>query len=155
LGWAFRAPTDHPTASRLAELLTKLIVNVDGGARGNPGPAAIGAVVQSAAGEMLEERGERIGVATNNVAEYRALLLGIELAAAQGASEVELVGDSELIVRQVKGEYKVKDATMRELHSEVKRALRPFEKWSIRHVKREHNAEADRLVNTALDGADA
>jgi ribonuclease HI len=139
----------------LAEPLTKLIVNVDGGARGNPGPAAIGAVVQSVDGEVLEERGERIGVATNNVAEYRALLLGIELAAAQGASEVELVGDSELIVRQVKGEYKVKDATMRELHTEVKRALRPFDKWAIRHVKREQNAEADRLVNAALDGADA
>lgn len=135
--------------------MTKLIVNVDGGARGNPGPAAIGAVVQSAAGEVLEERGERIGVATNNVAEYRALLLGIELAAARGASELELVGDSELIVRQVKGEYKVKDATMRRLHAEVKQALRPFEKWSIRHVKREQNAEADRLVNAALDRVDA
>jgi ribonuclease HI len=135
--------------------LTKLVINVDGGARGNPGPAAIGAVVQSAEGETLEERGERIGVATNNVAEYRALLLGIELAAAQGASEVELVGDSELIVRQVKGEYKVKDATMRQLHAKVKRALQPFESWTIRHVKREQNAEADRLVNVALDGADA
>jgi len=146
---------DPATASPLAELLTKLIVNVDGGARGNPGPAAIGAVVKSADGEMLEERGERIGVATNNVAEYRALLLGIELAAAQGASEVELVGDSELIVRQVKGEYKVKDATLRELHGEVKRALGPFEEWTIRHVKREQNAEADRLVNQVLDGADA
>jgi ribonuclease HI len=146
---------DLATASPSAEPLTKLIVNVDGGARGNPGPAAIGAVVQSAEGEMLEERGERIGIATNNVAEYRALLLGIARAAAQGADEVELVGDSELIVRQVKGEYKVKDATMRELHAEVKRALRPFEKWSIRHVKREQNAEADRLVNAALDGADA
>ncbi len=147
--------TGPPTASPLAELLTKLVVNVDGGARGNPGPAAIGAVVQSADGETLEARGERIGVATNNVAEYRALLLGIELATAQGASEVELVGDSELIVRQVKGEYKVKDATMRQLHAEVKRALRPFESWTIRHVKREQNAEADRLVNAALDGADA
>jgi ribonuclease HI len=146
---------DPATASPSAELLTKLIVNVDGGARGNPGPAAIGAVVQSADGEMLEERGERIGVATNNVAEYRALLLGIELAAVQGASEVELVGDSELIVRQVKGEYKVKDATLRKLHVEVKRALQPFEKWAIRHVRREQNAEADRLVNAALDGADA
>ena len=102
----------------------KLVVNVDGGARGNPGPAAIGAVVQDADGEVLEERGERIGTATNNVAEYRALLLGIERAAELGASELELVGDSELIVRQVKGEYKVKDATMRELHAEVKRALR-------------------------------
>src|ERR1044071_6106428 len=88
-GSAFRVGIDLATASPLAELLTKLIVNVDGGARGNPGPAAIGAVVQNADGEMLEERGERIGIATNNVAEYRALLLGIERAAAQGASEVE------------------------------------------------------------------
>jgi ribonuclease HI len=133
----------------------KLIVNVDGGARGNPGPAAIGAVVQDAEGEVLEERGERIGTATNNVAEYRALLLGIERARELGATELELVGDSELIVRQVKGEYKVKDATLRELHGEVQRALRPLEAWSIRHVRREHNAEADRLVNQVLDGAEA
>lgn len=131
--------------------MRRLTVNVDGGARGNPGPAAIGVVVQSSEGDVLEERGERIGKATNNVAEYRALLLGIERAAELGASELELVGDSELVVRQVKDEYKVKDATLRELHSEVKRALRPFENWSIRHVRREHNAEADRLVNDALD----
>ena len=128
------------------------MVNVDGGARGNPGPAAIGAVLRSEAGEVLEERSERIGVATNNVAEYRALLLGIERAAALGASELELVGDSELIVRQVKGEYKVKDAGLRKLHAEVKRALEPFARWSIRHVRREQNADADRLVNEALDG---
>ena len=132
--------------------MEKLIVNVDGGARGNPGPAAIGAVVQSPAGEVLEERGERIGRATNNVAEYRALLLGIERAAELGASELELVGDSELVVRQVKGEYKVKDANLRELHTEVKRALGNFERWSIRHVRRAENAEADRLVNQVLDG---
>jgi ribonuclease HI len=130
----------------------KLVVNVDGGARGNPGPAAIGAVVRASDGEVLEERGERIGKATNNVAEYRALLLGIERAAALGASELELVGDSELIVRQVKGEYKVKDANLRELHAEVKRALGDFERWSIRHVRRAENAEADRLVNEVLDG---
>jgi ribonuclease HI len=130
----------------------KLLVNVDGGARGNPGPAAIGVVVQGPGGEVLEERGERIGRATNNVAEYRALLFGIERAAELGASELELIGDSELVVRQVKGEYKVKDATLRGLHAEVKRALRPFERWSIRHVRREQNAEADGLVNAALDG---
>jgi ribonuclease HI len=130
----------------------RLTVNVDGGARGNPGPAAIGVVVSDGDGEVLEERAEAIGTATNNVAEYRALLLGIERAAQLGASELELVGDSELIVRQVKGEYKVKDATLRELHAEVKRALAPFERWSIRHVRREQNAEADRLVNEALDG---
>ena len=132
--------------------MEKLVVNVDGGARGNPGPAAIGAVVQAPDGEVLEERAERIGKATNNVAEYRALLLGIERAAALGASELELVGDSELIVRQVRGEYKVKDATLRELHAEVKRSLQGFEEWSIRHVRREQNAGADRLVNAALDG---
>jgi ribonuclease HI len=138
--------------SRLAEASQKLVVNVDGGARGNPGPAAIAAVLQSPGGEVLEERGERIGRATNNVAEYRALLLGIERAAALGAKEIELIGDSELVVRQVKGEYKVKDAAMRELHAQVKSALGDFERWSIRHVRRERNAEADRLVNEALDG---
>jgi ribonuclease HI len=131
--------------------LDKFVVNVDGGARGNPGPAAIAAVVQDTDGEVLQEKSEKIGRATNNVAEYRALLLGIEMAAAMGASELELVGDSELIVRQVEGKYKVKDAALRELHAEVKRALEPFESWSIRHVRRERNAEADRLVNEALD----
>jgi ribonuclease HI len=132
--------------------MDKVVVNVDGGARGNPGPAAIAAVVQDADGGVLQEKGEKIGRATNNVAEYKALLLGIEMAAALGASELELVGDSELIVRQVEGKYKVKDATMRELHSQVKKALGEFDRWSIRHVRREHNAEADRLVNEALDG---
>ncbi len=129
-------------------------MNVDGGARGNPGPAAIGVVVRNGDGEVVEERAERIGKATNNVAEYRALLLGIELAAARGASEVDLVGDSELVVRQVEGRYKVKDPTMRKLHAEVKRALGDFEGWTIRHVRREANADADRLVNEALDGQD-
>jgi ribonuclease HI len=138
--------------NRLAERPEKLVVNVDGGARGNPGPAAIAAVVQAQGGEVLAERGERIGRATNNVAEYKALLLGIEIARDLGTPELELVGDSELIVKQVKGEYKVKDATMRELHSEVKRALGDFDRWSIRHVRRERNKEADRLVNEALDG---
>jgi ribonuclease HI len=131
----------------------RLTVNVDGGARGNPGPAAIGVVVRDASGEVIEERGERIGEATNNVAEYKALLLGIALATALGAREVDLVGDSELVVRQVEGRYKVKDATLRELHAEVRRALAGLEEWSIRHVRREQNAEADRLVNSVLDGA--
>jgi ribonuclease HI len=130
----------------------RVTVNVDGGARGNPGPAAIGVVLRDGEGEVLEERGERIGRATNNVAEYRALLRGIELAAAHGATELELIGDSELVVRQVEGRYKVKDATMRELHAKVKRALEGFESWTIRHVRRESNAEADRLVNEVLDG---
>jgi ribonuclease HI len=132
--------------------MAKLTVNVDGGARGNPGPAAIGVVVRDEDGRVLEAHGETIGRATNNVAEYRALLRGVELAAANGATELDLVGDSELVVKQMKGEYKVKDATMRELNAEVKAALRPFDSWSIRHVRRAENADADRLVNQALDG---
>ena len=127
------------------------MVNVDGGARGNPGPAAIAAVVATPEGEILEERSETIGQATNNVAEYRALLLGIERARALGAREVELVGDSELIVRQVRGEYRVKDAALRELHARAGEALDGLERWSIRHVRREENERADRLVNEALD----
>jgi ribonuclease HI len=131
----------------------RLRVHVDGGARGNPGPAAIAAVVTGADGAVLEERGERIGEATNNVAEYRALLLGIERARELGASELELVGDSELVVRQVRGEYKVKDAGLKPLHAQVMRALEDFDSWSIRHVRREENEEADRLVNEVLDGS--
>ena len=130
----------------------RLIINVDGGSRGNPGPAAIAAVARTPDGEVIEERGERIGEATNNVAEYRALLLGIELAAALGAAELELVGDSELIVRQVKGQYKVRDATLQQLNARVRAALEVFDSWSIRHVRRDENAEADALVNAALDG---
>ena len=129
----------------------RLVVNVDGGARGNPGPAAIAAVVATPDGEILEEGSETIGPATNNVAEYRALLLGIERARALGAGEIELVGDSELIVRQVRGEYRVKDAALRDLHARVREALEGFERWSIRHVRREENERADRLVNEALD----
>ena len=131
--------------------MSQLTVNVDGGARGNPGPAAIGVVLRDG-GEVIAEVGEKIGETTNNVAEYKALLKGIELAAAHGASELELLGDSELVVRQVEGRYKVKNAGMKELHEEVKRALRDFNSWSIRHVRRAENADADRLVNEALDG---
>ena len=131
----------------------RIVVNVDGGARGNPGPAAIAAVVTTPDGEILESRGEAIGTATNNVAEYRALLLGIELARRRGAEEVELIGDSELIVKQVNGEYRVKDAGLRPLYEQVRSALAGFDRWSIRHVRREHNAAADALVNETLDAA--
>ena len=129
----------------------RLVVHVDGGARGNPGPAAIAAVLSTPEGEVLEQRGERIGKATNNVAEYRALLLGLELARSRGATEVELVGDSELVVRQVQGEYKVKDEALKGLYAKVVKALAELEEWSIRHVRREDNEAADGLVNAALD----
>ena len=131
----------------------KLVVNVDGGARGNPGPAAIAAVVATPDGEILEQRGERIGRATNNVAEYRALLLGLERARDLGATEVELIGDSQLIVRQVNGEYKVKDDGLKPLHQKAQQALRDFEKWTVRDVRREDNEAADLLVNETLDSA--
>jgi ribonuclease HI len=129
----------------------RLVVNVDGGARGNPGPAAIGVVVSTPDGEVLEEHAERIGSATNNIAEYRALMLGLERALALGAREVELIGDSELVVRQVQGEYKVRDEVLWRLHKHVIRALAEFDSWSIRHVRREENEVADRLVNEVLD----
>lgn len=131
----------------------RLVVHVDGGARGNPGPAAIGVVAATPDGEEVARVAEPIGVATNNVAEYRALLLGIRLATELGADEVELIGDSELVVRQIEGRYKVKDAGLKPLYAEAKAALEQLPAWSIRHVKREFNAEADRLVNEALDAA--
>lgn len=129
----------------------KVVVNVDGGARGNPGPAAIAAVVTDSSGKVLAERSERIGEATNNVAEYRALLLGIELANELGAERVELVGDSQLIVEQVRGNYKVKQEHLRPLREQVVKALGGLSDWSIRHVKRDENARADELLNEALD----
>jgi ribonuclease HI len=130
----------------------KLVVHVDGGARGNPGPAAVGVVVSTPDGEVLDEVGEVIGVATNNVAEYRGLLLGLERARALGATEVEVVNDSELVARQVQGDYKVKHAGLKPLHQQALTALRAFDRWSIRSVPRERNARADALVNAALDG---
>jgi ribonuclease HI len=131
----------------------KVVVHVDGGARGNPGPAAVGAVVSAPDGDVLDEASAAIGVATNNVAEYRALLLGLERARALGATEVEVVNDSELIARQLTGEYRVKKPDLKPLHAEALAALSPFERWSIRTVPRERNERADALVNEALDGA--
>jgi ribonuclease HI len=130
----------------------RLVVNVDGGARGNPGPAAIGVVVSDSEGTVLEELGEPIGIATNNVAEYRALLRGIETARSLGADELEIIGDSELVARQLSGAYRVKNAALKPLYQEVVRLLRGLE-WQIRAVPREQNSRADALVNRALDSA--
>jgi ribonuclease HI len=133
----------------------KLIVHVDGGARGNPGPAAAACVITTPQGELLDERAQLLGAATNNVAEYRALLLGLGRARELGAQEVEVVGDSELIAQQVRGAYKVRKETLRELHREAMAALRGFDRWSIQTVPRAQNARADALVNAALDQAHA
>jgi ribonuclease HI len=134
-----------------ATAVPALTIHVDGGARGNPGPAAIGVVVSGPDGEVLDEIAERIGVATNNVAEYRALLRGLERAAALGAREVSLVNDSELVAKQLTGAYKVKHPAMKPLYLEAMSALRGFDRWSIRSVPRAQNARADALVNRALD----
>jgi ribonuclease HI len=131
----------------------KVVVHVDGGARGNPGPAAVAAVAADSAGEPLREASEFIGSTTNNVAEYRALLLGLKLAEDLGAGEVEIVNDSQLVARQVGGQYKVKHAGLRPLYLEAMAALARFERWAVRDVRREQNQRADELVNEALDEA--
>jgi len=131
----------------------KVVVHVDGGARGNPGPAAAAAVATTPEGDELSERSEFLGEATNNVAEYRAVLLGLELARELEAREVEVVNDSELVARQIGGEYKVKHAGLKPLFLDAMRALREFDRWSVRSVRREGNVRADELVNEALDEA--
>ena len=133
----------------------RVVVHVDGGARGNPGPAAAAAVAADRDGGELAERSAYLGEATNNVAEYRAVLLGLELARDLGAREVEVVNDSELVARQIGGQYKVKNEGLRPLFVEAMRALREFDSWSVRSVRREHNERADELVNEELDAAAA
>jgi ribonuclease HI len=128
----------------------RVVVHVDGGARGNPGPAAAAAVISTPDGDVLDRASELLGEATNNVAEYRGLLLGLRRARELGATEVEVVNDSELVARQVNGAYKVKHAAMKPLHAEALSLLGGFERWSMRNVPRAQNAEADRLVNQAL-----
>jgi ribonuclease HI len=131
----------------------RVVVHVDGGARGNPGPAAAACVISTPDGDSLGEHAQLLGHATNNVAEYQALLLGLARARELGAEEVEVIGDAELIAKQVVGEYKVKNASLKPLHAEALRALKQFARWSIRTVPRAQNAEADALVNAALDQA--
>lgn len=127
------------------------MLHVDGGARGNPGPAAIGGIVSEPDGTVVASFSAKIGESTNNVAEYRALLRGLALAAEHGATEVRVINDSELVARQVSGTYKVKHPAMRELHREAVAALEGFERWTIESVPRAQNAQADLLVNDALD----
>jgi ribonuclease HI len=135
-----------------AQTFSTVVVHVDGGARGNPGPAAVGVVVAALDGTVLDEFAETIGIATNNVAEYRALLRGVERAAALGATQAEFVNDSELVAKQINGLYKVKHPAMKPLYEEARAALGGFARWTIRSVPRAQNARADALVNEALDG---
>jgi probable phosphoglycerate mutase len=131
----------------------KARLSTDGGARGNPGPAAYGYVLEADDGTVLDARGETIGTATNNVAEYRGLLAGFEAALERGVEEVEVISDSELVVKQMRGEYKVKNETLRELVDEARALESRFRRVTYTAVRREHNELADRLVNEALDSA--
>ena len=128
-------------------------LSTDGGARGNPGPAAFGYVLESEDGTVLDARGEAIGVATNNVAEYRALVAGLERAVEAGVTELEVVSDSELMVKQMRGEYKVKNEALRALSLQAASLGRRLGRVRYTAVRREHNELADRLVNEALDAA--
>jgi probable phosphoglycerate mutase len=125
----------------------------DGGARGNPGPAAYGYVLEGESGQVLAAHGEAIGVATNNVAEYRGLIAGLEKAVELGVPALEVVSDSELMVKQMRGEYKVKNEALRGLSLQAAALARRIGSVSYRHVRRAHNELADRLVNEALDAS--
>ena len=129
-------------------------LSTDGGARGNPGPAAFGYVLETEDGTILAAHGERIGVATNNVAEYSALVAGLEKALELGVDEVEVVSDSELLVKQMTGEYRVKNEALKELNERASRLARRLRRVDYTAVRREHNELADRLVNEALDAPD-
>jgi ribonuclease H / adenosylcobalamin/alpha-ribazole phosphatase len=131
----------------------KAKLSTDGGARGNPGPAAYGYVLEAEDGTVLAAHGERIGVATNNVAEYRALIAGLEKAAELDVDEVQVVSDSELMVKQMTGEYRVKNEALQELSEQATRLARRVGKVTYRAVRREYNELADRLVNEALDAS--
>ena len=131
----------------------KARLSTDGGSRGNPGPAAYGYVLESEDGHVLDARGKTIGVATNNVAEYRGLIAGLEKAVEVGVDELEVVSDSELLVNQMRGDFKVKNETLRELVAEATALADRLRKVRYTAVRREHNELADQLVNDALDAA--
>ena len=126
-------------------------VFTDGGARGNPGPAGLGAVIQNASGKVLEAFGEYLGETTNNQAEYRAMIAALERAKALGATEVDAFADSELLVKQLHRVYKVKNAGLAPLFIRIWNLAQSFERCTFRHIPREQNREADRMVNAAID----
>ena len=133
----------------------RVVVHVDGGSRGNPGPAGVGVVATDVGGRELARANDFLGVATNNAAEYRAVLLGLDVAHALGAREVEIVNDSELVARQLAGDYRVKSADLKPLYEAALKRLEQFGRWSLRSVPRERNETADTLVNEAIDAGSA
>lgn len=132
---------------------SEVIVYIDGGARGNPGPAGYGVRAESRDGTLIEEFSESIGIATNNVAEYRGLLAALEWARRHHVTSVHVRSDSLLLVQQMLGNYKVKNAGLQPLHASARRLAREIERVTFEHVRREANAHADRLANAAMDAA--
>ncbi len=132
----------------------KAVLHTDGGARGNPGPAGIGVVLRTESGEVIDELAEAIGEATNNVAEYKALIAGLELALKHGIDDLEVKMDSELVVSQVNGLWKIKKDSLRVLASRASALMRRFAAIDVSHVRRERNADADKLANQAMDAAE-
>ena len=130
--------------------VNKLVISADGASSGNPGPAAIGAVIKSGRGEILARISKRIGQTTNNQAEYQALIVALEKAVELGADEVDIKLDSELLVRQVYGSYRVKAQGLKPLHQRVRKLLGRFERFSITHIPGRHNIEAHQLAHMAL-----
>jgi ribonuclease HI len=128
-----------------------LIAHSDGGARGNPGPAGYGVVIQDQSGRKVAHLSEYLGHQTNNFAEYQGLIAALEYALQHGPKALKLISDSELLVRQIKGIYKVKNPTLQDLHGRAKELIAQLEWFSIGHALREHNTEADRLANEAMD----
>jgi len=128
-------------------------LHTDGGARGNPGPAGIGVVLEDDQGNVVGEIARGIGVTTNNVAEYQALIAGLELALELGFKELDVYMDSELVVSQVKGDWKIKKDTLRQLAVKARRLIDSFDSWTLSHVRRESNEDADKLANQGMDAA--
>jgi ribonuclease HI len=140
----FFEPRENPPARYL-------IAHSDGGARGNPGPAGYGVVIKDESGEKVATLSAYLGHQTNNFAEYQGLIAALEYALSHGPKALKLISDSELLVRQIKGIYKVKNATLQDLHARAKELIRQLDWFSIGHALREHNQEADRVANEAMD----
>jgi ribonuclease HI len=138
------SPRENPPAHYL-------IAHSDGGARGNPGPAGYGVVIQDESGQKVAHLSEYLGHQTNNFAEYQGLIAALEYAVEHGPKALKLISDSELLVRQIKGIYKVKNPTLKDLHARAKELIAQLEWFSIAHALREHNQDADRLANAAMD----
>jgi ribonuclease HI len=150
-GAAVRLHDEKPEAPAKVQSLRRVFVFSDGAARGNPGPAGAGAVIKDAEGKLIDKFGKWLGKATNNVAEYKGLLLGLHEAQKLGAREVEVRADSELMIRQLKGKYAVKNEGLKPLHNEAMALLASFGKWNAEHIPREENGLADEMSNRAID----